>query len=73
MNSIMGPIFNEKVVEKWSLWVREQQMGPTAVHSTAYFVVNSIWVDEKCTVNRLKSQKQQQKKKKKRDKNANGE
>ena len=24
MNSIVGPIFNEKVVEKWNLWVREQ-------------------------------------------------
>ena len=24
MNSIMGPDFNEKVAEKWNLWVREQ-------------------------------------------------
>ena len=24
MNSIVGPIFNEKVAEKWNLWVREQ-------------------------------------------------
>ena len=24
MNSIMGPIFNEKVAKKWNLWVREQ-------------------------------------------------
>ena len=23
VNSIVGPIFNEKVVEKWNLWVRE--------------------------------------------------
>ena len=22
MNSIVGPIFNEKIVEKWNLWVR---------------------------------------------------
>ena len=24
MNSTVGPIFNEKVTEKWDLWVREQ-------------------------------------------------
>ena len=24
MNSTMGPIFNEKVAEKWNLWIREQ-------------------------------------------------
>ena len=24
VNSAMRPIFNEKIVEKWSLWVREQ-------------------------------------------------
>ena len=24
VNSTVGPIFNEKVVEKWNLWVREQ-------------------------------------------------
>ena len=24
MNSAVGPIFNEKVVEKWNLWVCEQ-------------------------------------------------
>ena len=24
VNSIVGPIFNEKVAEKWNLWVREQ-------------------------------------------------
>ena len=26
MNSTMGPIFNEKVAEKWNLWVRKQCM-----------------------------------------------
>ena len=25
----MGPIFNEKVAEKWNLWVRKQCTGPT--------------------------------------------
>ena len=29
VNSIVGPIFNEKVVKKWNLWVREQYTGPT--------------------------------------------
>ena len=24
MNSAVGPIFNEKVAEKWNLWVRKQ-------------------------------------------------
>ena len=24
MNSVVGPIFNEKVAEKWNLWVHEQ-------------------------------------------------
>ena len=24
MNSTVGPIFNEKVAEKWNLWVRKQ-------------------------------------------------
>ena len=24
MNSIVGPIFNEKVTEKWNLWIYEQ-------------------------------------------------
>ena len=24
MNSVVGPIFNEKVAKKWNLWVREQ-------------------------------------------------
>ena len=23
-NTVVGPIFNEKVVEKWNLWVHEQ-------------------------------------------------
>ena len=26
MNSTVRPIFNEKVTEKWNLWVREQCM-----------------------------------------------
>ena len=24
MNSTVGPIFNEKIAEKWNLWVHEQ-------------------------------------------------
>ena len=24
VNSIVGPIFNEKIAEKWNLWIREQ-------------------------------------------------
>ena len=27
VNSIVGPIFNEKVVKKWNLWVRKQCMN----------------------------------------------
>ena len=28
VNSTVGPIFNEKVTEKWNLWVREQCTDP---------------------------------------------
>ena len=27
MNSTVGLIFNEKVVEKWNLWIRKQYTG----------------------------------------------
>ena len=27
VNSVVGPIFNEKIVKKWYLWVREQCMN----------------------------------------------
>ena len=27
VNSAVGPIFNEKITEKWNLWIREQCTG----------------------------------------------
>ena len=36
MNSIVGPIFNEKVVKKWNLWVHEQ-------------CTNALFTDKKST------------------------
>ena len=45
----MGPIFNEKIVKKWDLWVLWIVYG---THWCAYFAVNS---------DRLKSQKKKKK------------
>ena len=50
VNSIVGPIFNEKVAEKWNLWVREQyticcdwlkQIGKVKI--CGYCSLNSTW------------------------------
>ena len=35
MNSTVRPIFNEKVVEKWDLWI------PWTVHETHYYAEKS--------------------------------
>ena len=44
VNSVMGPIFNEKVTEKWSLWVHEQCTGALF---TGEFVNNCGWNTKK--------------------------
>ena len=50
MNSTVGPIFNEKVAEKWNLWIREQYMMCTdwlkkvwKVQLCGYCSLNSAW------------------------------
>ena len=68
VNSIVEPIFNEKVAEKWNLWVREQytmccdwlkQIGKVKI--CGYCSLNSTWT----VTAALKKLKTREKKKKK--------
>ena len=45
MNSAVEPIFNEKVVEKWNLWIREQC---TSVLFTVEKSTNAATVHKQC-------------------------
>ena len=74
VNSIMRPIFNEKVAEKWNLWVREQytmccdwlkQIGKVKICD--YCSLNSTWT----VTTTLKKLKNAWKKKKKKNADAN--
>ena len=49
MNGAVGPIFNEKVVEKWNLWVREQCTDAlfTAENSTVAALLQNAWKKKK--------------------------
>ena len=75
VNNTVKSFLMKKLLKSEVCGSREQCTEPIGVHSTAYFAVNSARVDEKWTVNRLKSQKQGQeekkKKRKKKRKNAN--
>ena len=64
VNSTVRSFLMKKLLKNEVCGSHEQCMGPTSVHSTTYFAVNSARVDEKWTVNRLKSQKQRQEEKK---------
>ena len=43
VNSIVGPIFNEKVAEKWNLWVREQCTNALFIVEKSTFVATVQW------------------------------
>ena len=68
MNSTVKSFLMKKLLKSEVCGSHEQCTRPTNVHSTTYFAANSAWVDEKWTVNRLKSQKQGQEEKKKKKK-----
>ena len=48
MNSTMRPIFNEKVTEKWNLWVHEQYTDAlfTAEKSTFAVTVHALSIEQ---------------------------
>ena len=60
VNSTVGPIFNEKVTEKWCLWVHEQ-------------CTNALFKVEKSTKPALEEKKKKKEKKEKAEKNAKAE
>ena len=39
----MGPIFNEKIAEKWNLWVRKQCMDALFTMEKSTFVATVQW------------------------------
>ena len=39
----MGPIFNEKIAEKWNLWVRKQCMDALFTIEKSTFVATVQW------------------------------
>ena len=43
VNSIVGPIFNEKVTEKWNLWVHEQYTDALFTAEKSTFAVTVQW------------------------------
>ena len=43
VNSIVGPIFNEKVTEKWNLWVHEQYTDALFTVEKSTFAVTVQW------------------------------
>ena len=70
----MGPIFNEKIAEKWNLWVREQYTMCTdwlkkvrKVKLWGYCSLNSAW-----TVAASLTQEEKKKKKKEKRKHRRG-
>ena len=44
MNSVVGPIFNEKVAEKWNLWVHKQYTDALFTAEKSTFVVTVQWI-----------------------------
>ena len=65
MNSTVRPIFNEKVVEKWNLWVREQCTNALFTVENSTFVATVQW-----TVAALLPETREKKKKKREFTNA---
>ena len=43
VNSTMGPIFNEKIAEKWNLWVRKQCMDALFTMEKSTFAATVQW------------------------------
>ena len=43
MNSTVGPIFNEKVTEKWNLWVRKQCTDALFMVKKSTFAATVQW------------------------------
>ena len=70
MNSVVGPIFNEKVAEKWNLWVHEQ-------YTDALFTAESqhLWLlfnEQYMNSNRVSPKRVKKKKKNKNTKRRHG-
>ena len=65
VNSTVGPIFNEKVTEKWNLWIREQYTMCTdwlkkirKVKLCDYCSLNSVWTVATSLKNAWKKKKE---------------
>ena len=43
VNNAVGPIFNEKVAEKWNLWVHEQYTDALFIAEKSTFAVIVQW------------------------------
>ena len=71
MNSIMGSDFNEKVTEKWNLWVREQytvHCSPWKSQHLRLLFMKQYMNSNRIPWNEWKPQKEKDKKKKKKKK-----
>ena len=58
----MGPIFNEKIAEKWNLWIHEQYTNAlfTAEKSTFAVTVNEQYINSnRVSPKRVKKKKMQ--------------
>ena len=70
MNSSIRPIFNEKVTEKWNLWVRKQCTDALFTVEKSTFAVT---VHEQCmNSSRITSETRENKKKKKKKEEEEG-
>ena len=70
MNSIMGSDFNEKVTEKWNLWVREQytvHCSPWKSQHLRLLFMKQYMNSNRIPWNEWKPQKEKDKKKKKKN------
>ena len=62
----MGPIFNEKVVKKWNLWVHEQYMMHCLLQKSQH--LRLLFIEQYMNSNRVLPKRVKKKKKKKEQK-----
>ena len=69
MNSVVRPIFNEKVAEKWNLWVYEQCTNAlfTVEKSTLWLLINEQCMNSSCITPETRGKKKRKRKRTKRE------
>ena len=68
VNSVVGLIFNEKVVKKWNLWVHEQYIMHCLPQKSPHLQL--LFIEQYMNSNRVLPKRMKKKKKKTKNKNA---